>query len=158
MCLKDGGRGTCCLRLSIAPSTTQTFHHRHALTLYYCRVWNRQISSSRLRWGRCVSDDALLSLAGGSLIWKHCRAAERHWKASPSQQNWTRPRGANDVQGNLAKTPCWAPARVSTCLRVSQMCTTHLKAHSGVGWGEINGVKQRLKVGKPALKRARNQK
>lgn len=43
--LRDGGRGTRCLRLSIVRSTTQTLHYRHTLTLYYCRVWNHPDSS-----------------------------------------------------------------------------------------------------------------
>lgn len=140
--LRDGGRGTRCLCLSILRSTTQTLHHRHALTLYYCRVWNHPDSSPRTYhdgW-RCVFDepgDALLSWAGWSVSWKHCRAAERHPKANQSQQNWTWPAGSA-TPGNVAKRPAEL-RRVSTRVSVSVRCAPRTWKHT---W-EKNGVKQR---------------
>lgn len=128
--LRDGGKGMCCLRLSIVPSTT--LHHRHCQTLYYCRVWNHPDSFPRTYDnGKIASpaepEDALL----WSLSWKHCRAAERHRKANHSQQNWTWPAGSAIV----AKGPA-VSARFSASVR---RATTHLNAHLK----KKNGVKQR---------------
>lgn len=133
--LRDGGRGTRCLRVSIVRSTTQTLHHRHALTLNNCRVWNHPDSSPQT-----YDDGDVVSPMNPRTLCSHWPAGVWAESTAGQQRGPRRPispsRSGRDLRVHGWR-PCWAPARVHTCLSASQVRTRTWK-HT---WK--NGVKHR---------------